>query len=324
MKTNSSLECFRVLHDEIGASPELNDFIKQYGTVFQQKQFLSAVGEKLEYIVCSTTEKKIVGILPLVVVSKMGLIAYHRPPYCHIYGPVVDESAGFDVGDAITQLLLNVNKFSLIEFMLPLSGKEILPYKQVGASVLTSQTYIVQKDSNYNINSVHSSKKRYLKKLLTELDNGTLTLKEGSDCNETILWLQNKVAERNKFRPYTKILSKIMESHDDTNSYSLLISDLHGNPLAGAFCPFDQTFAYHLVNASNRHANILFDKANILTTYLAVRKAIQKNLSFDFEGSNIPGVANFYKMMGGKPNLLYRIQIPKTLLGRAYFAIRHF
>lgn len=319
--SKSTIRCYRVLNDEFNKNHELQFLVQNEGTVFQQFEFLKAFGEEVEFII-ATKNDKICGVLPLVTTQKMGFKAYHRPPYAHIYGPLIGKTFINESDVIISELLKNIDKFSLAEFKLPIQNQDILPYVNAGGTVLASQTHIISIDSNYSSDSVHSSKKRYLKKLSLELEKGNLKLYEGSDYNDQILSLQTQVAKNNNFRPYVSTLEKIMANLGEEQAYSLLITTADGQPIAGAFCPFDKYSAYHLINASIKHPDTLLNKTNILSTYLAISKAMSKGLSFDFEGSNIPGVASFYRMMGGQPKIHYRIQMPKTFLGRAYFLAR--
>lgn len=319
--SKSSVRCIRVLKEEVSKNQDLLFFLKNEGTVFQQLEFLNTFGDTIEFIVALKNDN-ICGVLPLITISKRGLSAYHRPPYAHIYGPLVAKVFIHESYVIIGELLNNIDNYSLAEFKLPIQNQDILPYVNAGGTALASQTHIIPIGSNYSSDNVHSSKKRYLKKLSLELEKGNLKLYEGSDYNDQILSLQTQVAKNNNFKPYVSTLEKIMANLGEEQAYSLLITTADGQPIAGAFCPFDKYSAYHLINASIKHPDTLLNKTNILSTYLAISKAMSKGLSFDFEGSNIPGVASFYRMMGGQPKIHYRIQMPRTFLGRAYFLVR--
>lgn len=307
-----------LLKDEV-----LLGFIRGEASIFQQPEFLNAVGTDLVTHVVQEGEH-ITGALSVVKVKKAGITGYHRPPYAHLYGPVIG-SAYKTKGGQITELLLsNLENTALTEFKLRLEDQDLIPYLQSGASVLAAQGHLLSSGSNYSESAIHNSKRRYLKKLLKAVDNGELMVEAGKSTHDRLIWLQGQTAEQNGFRSYADVLARIMSSLQEDQYYSFLITSKNGDPLAGAFCPYDQRYAYHLVNASMRHEDGLYNRANILSTYLSVEKAISMGLGFDFEGSNVPGVASFYRMMGGQPRILYRLQFHHNLKGRMFLAARQF
>lgn len=307
-----------LLRDEV-----LLGFIREEASIFQQPEFLAAAGTDLVTHVVLEGDH-IAGALSAVKVKKAGITGYHRPPYAHLYGPVIS-SEHRAKGGQITELLLSkLENTALTEFKLRLEDQDLIPYLQSGASVLAAQGHILDAGSDYSETSIHNSKRRYLKKLLKAVESGELRVESGPSTHDRLMWLQGKTADQNGFRSYSGVLERIMTALKEDQYYSFLISSKNEEPLAGAFCPYDRRFAYHLVNASLRHDDSLYNRANILSTYLSVEKAISMGLGFDFEGSNVPGVASFYRMMGGQPRILYRLQFYNNLKGRMFLAARQF
>ncbi len=309
-----------ILNDKQAQAHEaLNHFLKENATIFQQLEFLRAVGNDL-HVAVAFEEDDIVGALPQLTTKKYGLRASHIPPYGYTYGPVLIPKRVKDEGAVVSQMLKGFKKQPLVEWQLALPDNDIINYNQLGASIMASQTHIFKYTPDFGQNFIHSSKRRYLKKLLKAMDNGDILLKEGPQCIEDLLWLQTETGKKSGFDASKKVLRKIMESLRDDQAYALVLYTPDGKALSGAYCPYDSFSAYHLVNASINHEDSLLNRSNILSTYLAIQKAMEQKLNFDFEGSNIPGVANYYRLMGGEPTLKYRIQIPFSLLGKTYFA----
>lgn len=313
----------RYTSDQLFQDKVLLAFIREEASIFQQPEFLTAAGTDLVIHVV-LEDDHILGALSVVKVKKAGIIGYHRPPYVHLYGPVIN-SAYLTKAGGITELLLTeLENRSVIEFKLRLQDHDLIPYLQSGATILATQGHMLEAGSKYSETTIHSSKRRYLKKLYKAVEGDDLRVETGPSTHDRLLWLQGQTADQNGFRSYSNVLERIMASLKEDQSYAFLISGKNEEPLAGSFCPYDRRFAYHLVNASTRHQNSLYNRANILSTYLSVEKAISMGLGFDFEGSNVPGVASFYRMMGGRPRILYRLQFSNNLTGRIFLAARKF
>ncbi|MBI1305693.1 MAG: hypothetical protein GC181_03655 [Bacteroidetes bacterium] len=248
----------------------------------------------------------------------------HIPPYAHVHGPVLDPTFYDNYIEILEGILKLAPPVPLVEFKVPVPNQDIIPFNELGAKVFATQTHLVQKDVKYGLEVIHSSKRRYLKKLLALLENGTLVLKEGRECIEDLIFLQDETAKRNNFRSNLPTIRKIISSLNENQYYCFVLYTKEGKPLSGAYCPHDNEFAYHLINASVNDDDNLLNKSNILTTYLAVSRAIDKGIGFDFEGSNISGIAGFYRMMGGVPTCFYRIEIAKNFIGKLYFALKYF
>lgn len=306
---------------------EVSRFAYDYGSVFQYPTFLSEVGDSYCCLVAKDAEK-VLGVIPLVKTIKNKLTAYHIPPYTHLFSPIIHAEYQDKYHQVVDALLKALPKAGHYDFKMYLNENDATPWLANGFSVTTGQTFIVPGETVYDSSSIHSSKRRYLKKLLKLLDADKISIVVGQNCFEDLLYLQNITGERSRFKTHKKTIKNIVYSLPEKSKYAFVIYDYDGEPLSGAFCPFDQFSSYHLINASKRHDDKLLDKSNILSTYLAVRNANEKGLTFDFEGSSIPGVANFYRMMGGQAKLIYRAQKSSSLYyqilraGQTYFQER--
>ena len=287
------------------------EFLRNQGSVFQSPDFLNAYNTKL-FCASATSGDDLVGILVGLPSKRFKVKGSHIPPYAFIYGPVISGDYHENKGAIITGLLEMLPKYPIIEFKLRATD-DILPFLKESAHISLSQTHIVPFNEQFDQQYIHSSKRRYLKKLLKLLDEEELIIKRGEACFEDLLWLQNKTGEKSNFEPSLSQLSRIVKTLPTEMYYAFVVYSHKGEPLSGAFCPFDTQFAYHLINASVGHSDKLLNNSNILSAYLAVKQAFELGKSFDFEGSNIPGVANFYRMMGGQPSILYRVQIANSL-----------
>jgi len=291
---------------------EVEDNIFQDLSVFQSHYWLGAIGTKPISYVCYNTNEDIVGYLPLLKWKKNGLSAYHIPPYTQYYGPTILETELTKCSQVLQCLMTPLNQETHLDFKLPLDNHDLIPYLNNGFSIETSQTHIFSATDNYNLNSLTKDKKRDVSRLAKEVEMNRLIIRDNDPANLIeIVKLWEVTAERAAFNSRSKHLQNLCSSFN--GFYNNLILDADGIPLAGTFCPNDLHTAYHLIGASKRSKNSLLNRANVLSLYMAVLHANRKGLNFDFEGSNTAGIASFYRMMGGKPKIIYRMQRTRSL-----------
>jgi len=281
--------------------------IKDDLRVFQTAEWLSVTGEAFVASVCYDENDRIKGYLPLVETTKFGIKGYHIPPYTPYFGPVVLETDLFKKTKVIEKLLKPFFKSKHIDFIISPNDKDIVNFSSIGFSVQASQTHIIDSKTDYGINSIHGSKRRYLKKLKDLHNTGKLFIKSGREAISSLIALNDATEKRAGFKGNSHVLKLLLEKFGTEETVSVVFTE-NGEPLSGAFYPHDSYYAYHLINASARHNDNLLDKANLLSAFNAVEKTINSGKSFDFEGSNIPGVAGFYRMMGGMPAINLRLQ----------------
>lgn len=81
---------------------------------------------------------------------------------------------------------------------------------------------------------------------------------------------------------------------------------LDHHPVAGILTGWDDTTCYYL--AGGRIADPSGASAHALLLDDAVKHAVERRLSFDFEGSMHPGIANFFQSFGATPYAFWRIR----------------
>ncbi len=300
----------------------IKHFLEKNGRIFQQPSYLTSMPGKL-HIWKVTFQDKIVGLLPLILRRKFFVLGSHIPPYAYVYGPVISGDTGLDREKVLNLLLKVTRKLDFCEMKIPISNADIMPYLKIGGKVIASQTHILSRVVDFNEKHIHDSKRRYLKKLFDKLNNGEIILTEGPETYDDLVWLQVETGKKSGFHVNINTISAIINNLGQDRCFSLVLKSQDGRPLSGAFCPYDRFSAYHLINASVHHEDPILNRSNILSTFIAIKKSMELGRNFDFEGSNIPGVAQFYRMMGGKPSLIFRIQISPSLKGRFLTGLKH-
>ena len=288
----------------------VEQFIQDNGSVFQTFAYLNSVGEN--YVCLAIEENEIIlAALPLVKSTKNMIKAYHIPPHTHIFGPVVNKNYQEDSYDLIKRILQALPNASHYDFKVYNNG-DILPYLELGFSVSTVQTHILNSTLEYTINSISKNKKQDINKLIKLVTSSQLSIIENeNNQHKYLVNLYNETSKRAGFKPQTEKLISLMES--DISFYSNIIKDSNGNAIAGTYCPSDNNNLYHVLSLGLRIDDKLLSRANYLSLFYAINFANRNNLNFDFEGSSLPGVAQFYRMMGGQPMTMLRTQKSESI-----------
>lgn len=299
---------------------DVRSFLREEGNVFQSPEYLYLLNKESKYAIFRDEEGNLKATFPLSLSRKARIKGNFIPPYGHLYGPLLKDKNDLEaVISAIPKKWLG----ALNSIKLVLDDHDLLPLLKSKGIITPTQCHRVESTTSDLPATINSSKKRYLKKLLKLQESGEILLKEGKDCIDDLVHLQQQTAEKNNFNSSIELLERLIRHCPNDMSYSFVLY-YKNEPIAGAWCPFDNRYAYHLVNASKDHSDSLINKANILCTYLSIQKALDLNLGFDFEGSNLPGVANFYRQMGGKPVIYYRVDWPQNWMGKMYTLLRIF
>lgn len=145
----------------------------------------------------------------------------------------------------------------------------------------------------------YSYEKRRSLRILTDL-----IISESTDIQTVInIFRENKGTEISDLHEqHYKILANLfIEAHRLQKVMLLVAHDTDGQIMAGGLFLIDQPFITFLFSASSAEAKRHSAMAKIIDT--AVQKFANQGLTLDFEGSMIPGVAQFYQSFGAKPHV---------------------
>jgi hypothetical protein len=281
-------------------------FFKEYGSVFHSYEYLIHVGD--DYICFTIEEDEIVlAALPLIKTMKNRLKSYHIPPHIHLFGPVINSNYQDKSYDLIKILLQSLPNADHYDFKIYNNG-DVLPFIHNGFTTFSVQTHFLPLKKTLDVlDLVKKDKKRDIINLEKLLNKGEIKIIENDiQLHSHFLVLWKKTSERAKFDSNLNTLNKLLNSN--VPFYSNLIFDKEGRPIAGTYCPKDNKNMYHILSMGIRSEQKLLSRANILSIYYALKYASENHLNFDFEGSSLPGVAQFYRMMGGEPMTMVRAQ----------------
>ncbi len=110
-----------------------------------------------------------------------------------------------------------------------------------------------------------------------------------------------------------KELVSLYNNLQQINQKLIVLSDENNEPIAFGYFPFDDTAVYNVINASKRINDPVLKTSNLYIIHEMIQFALTSGRAFDFEGSLLPGVASFYRMLGGTQVTLYRSTKSRSL-----------
>ncbi|HEU4585891.1 MAG TPA: GNAT family N-acetyltransferase, partial [Gemmatimonadaceae bacterium] len=287
------------------------------GTVFHTTGWLNALSDDSRVFV-DESDGEIAGGIALATTKRFGLTSYHIPPYTPYGGPLFgNEKIGYrcegsTYNEFIQKIFAAVGPAGHLDFVLPTSDQDLLPYKWSGFDIGVGITYHLSDGDGALRNGALEKKindgcRRQLKKLLRLHEAGTITA-TWDDRRDAVVDIQTQLASRKKFDPHGHTLRRLLERTEPGTFRSLLLTAEGEGDLAGCIGAVDEKRYYNLIVATRSNLSAEYRHIGVLMYYLIMRDALESGRTFDFEGSSIPGIAHFYRQMGGEQVPTFRLQ----------------
>ncbi|HAR97342.1 MAG TPA: hypothetical protein DCS11_00245 [Syntrophus sp. (in: bacteria)] len=312
-----------------GAYAEWDAFVAAQpdGSFFHTTGWLLRFADRADITAAYDAKGAILGGAALVRTSKFGVSGYHIPPYTPLFGPVIARSGK---NRAASALLGNINAAAAVldalprgnhyDFTFPLDGEiSLLPYLWKGYTAELRYSTLIQGTEGDYWNAMVRRKRFELTSARRGIEDGTLVVDRDGPL-EDLFPLSGEVSRLKGFRFNPRLCRAVFPAHERGARWTLhLVRDRSGRCLAGSVLYFDGRRGYALLNgvAADRRTSI--SDALILTMDGMIRECLSRGLPFDFEGSILKGVAEFFIMLGGAPYPQVRLQKSPSL---RYFLMR--
>ncbi len=311
--------------------PAWNRFIDEHpeGTIFQKTTWLELINPEIEiYVVFE--ENDIIAGVALIKTKKNSITGFHIPPYTQYFSPLygkkdVSKNSLTEEHICLKAILENLKDAGHFDFKLPKGHQSILPYYWKGFESSVSITHIISGTLADYLKDLNKNKVRELKKLQLQVSSGEITIEENITEFELTHLLQQTV-ERKGFDAKSAIAVKLVMKAGPAMAKKIIIRSREHGLLAFGFFPYDNKAVYNLINASVRVTDPVLKTVNLLLLYQAIEFALNSNRTFDFEGSMLPGVETFCRLMGGRQVPVYRVQKSSSLrysLIRAAYQVKN-
>lgn len=192
-----------------------------------------------------------------------------------------------------------------------------LPFRWAGYKQSTRYTYRISDISNPDavFAQFSSAKQRQIRK--AEKNNlrfeaNSLNPEEFYSYHESLILKRKEKEEIDK----TVFLSLAKAAITRNQGAILSIRGAENELQAALFLVWDETTAYYLVPANDRHFSTT--GASTLLVWEAIKYSQSKSKSFDFEGSMEEGIENSYNQFGTAQTPYFQITKASTLLARLW------
>lgn len=288
----------------------------EHGDVFFKKEVLACSGDKVEQWAICDPQGKCIGGFNIQIIKLKGIPAITAPkfhPHCGLFCLPFSGTIA-NVQGKMKKVLTAVAKFlderpeKIVAVPFPPNIEDMQPFIWSEFKTNVKYTYHLRIDEDEEPMEMFSSKTR---NAINKGVKSGLTF-ELNPAPEGIIELLNANAKEQGFSYDQKVLSQLVEKAVSGNG-NVGVAMLNGKQVACAVTIADAYQAYYFFGGVDRNAPVQgalgFALAELMNIYR------QKGVSiFDFEGSMIPAVENFFRGFGGK-------QVPYFMVTKAPFVL---
>jgi hypothetical protein len=262
----------------------------------------------------------------LVETTKFGVRGFHVPPYTPYFGPLIMPSRKerraarrSEDSKALGILLGSLPRAAHVDFKLPPGDSDLYPYLWNGFTSGVAFTHEIRGDADDYLKNISDRRRTYLRRLAASVAEGNLVLEVGGEFKAVIrLWEEE--ARRKSVDARVDILKELTDpSIEGWKWTAVCCRDSGGKLLSGVAMAIGDGRAINLVNASASIRPKGFEHTNLAAMDTAIRHTLALGIVFDLEGSLLPGVEEFYRLLGGVPRVTYRLQRSRSI---PYFGMR--
>ncbi len=302
--------------------PEWNEFVDDCsrGTLFHQTTWMEPLDPVVRVV--RDTNGICAGLLS-VPGKRLGIKGYHLPPYTSIHGPLVRDSAKGRISSARSEerkwlgdLLDGLGPQAHLDFMIPTQELDLPAYVQRGYQIGYWMSHEVEGSYQDWQAGIASTQRSKLKKLQKEVDQGQLNIRLQGGC-EDVLALATETSARKGYNMNLPTLQALLRPELEGSYWTVVRVMQEDDLLCGAIMLHDKKRAWYVINGVRRDLQDIHRWTNLLVLSASIEWSLTTGRVFDFEGSLLPGVEDFYRMMGGAPRMLARIQKSGSFIYRA-------
>lgn len=206
--------------------------------------------------------------------------------------------------EVINKLFDQIPNNKGVDIVLDSSNEYVLPYRWMG--------YNYRPYFSYRINDLTDLDRIYSNFNKTVLKNiksaqKKVRIRMGSDSEAILNLLDKTFAKQGRKVPGEKKIKKdiINKSCLYEHGITIIAEDEYGNVHSGAFLVFDEKVCYYLFGGTD--SEFRSSGAQSLVLWKAIQYAAIVSKAFDFEGSNVEGIENFFRQFGGDRVINYRL-----------------
>ncbi len=298
----------RISRPEINKDKWDDTLRKAYNTMpYGYSWYLDAVCEQWDAIILNDYE----AILPLPFVKKMGLRLYIQPLFCQQLGPFseqpLSEEQFIEILNHLPKNALRLNLNFSAGITIPEKFNDLNPTPRINQII----------DLNLSLESIKNNYHRIAKRDLKSYSSNFSTLEKVENISEVIEFYQEQLESKVqlKAKGYQTALNLFKSAQANKAGYFYRFKNVQTNQwVSKGMVIHDKNRVINLFSATNRSE----PGANRKNIDLLIEKFQSNKQVFDFEGSSLPGVNQFFNSFGPQKTTYYSIDKINPLLKLIY------
>lgn len=204
----------------------------------------------------------------------------------------------------INELLEKVNSYKSISIMLDSTIGYFLPFYWNGFHITPMITYQISA-----LNNLETVFNNFSKNIRRDIKSAEKKLHISYEFSAEILYsiMEKTFSEQKRKYPIDRgVIDNIIQNSREHNAGQMISAiDADGNVHAAAFFLYDKRRCYYLIGGKDPS----YKNSNGLTLVIweGIKFASTVSEIFDFEGSMIEGIENYFRRFAGKPVVYYHI-----------------
>lgn len=290
-----------------------------HGTVFHSSWWLSIAAERLDILVVREKNGSLCGGIPFTTRKRASMTLFHAPPLTPFLGPIFDVSK---ISDPCARLHLmrstgellarGLPRFDSFRCMVGALGPDLQGFLWAGFQAELAYTFRFSagrsiKEIENQVTRTHLQKLSKAKRLglfvsrNDDVEAFAYLCKIGSVHDGRLLYPQEL-----PIRLWSAALQR-----EKSTFYIARTSD--ATPIAALLTVHDSKTTYQIVSAFDPAKREL--PGSYLLLWTAVREALEANRDFDFEGSALRGVEQYYRKWGPTAVPVWRLAKAASVRG---------
>ena len=310
-----------------------NDFVNYspQGSVFSLSSYLNALG--VEYKILCAVSKKNSEIYAGIVLAKNQINTYSNPMLDKYLGVLFKEDVSSQKQmsrqyKAMELLADELKKYKTFDYYFHPAFKNWIPFYWQGFSQQTRYTYRINLNNSMEtiVKNFHGNLRNHIKNAL----NHEVDIRQGVEFEQFYEIINKTFLRQGSKAPFSqKKIERFISNLSKKNRICTFGAYTNNNELISACgIVFDNKTAYLILNGIDIERNIRGTNALLILETIKYAKK-QKLEIFDFEGSMLDGVEQFYRHFGAELTPYYRIwndnlfNYTKTYAKKIYKKIRY-
>jgi len=292
--------------------------LSPHGTVFHYSWWLEATGSEFKILGCWDKDGRLIGGIPLPFKRKAGLILYHSPRLAPYLGPIFDLTAAEKNAERILimrhfgeQLARAIHGFDFLSYTAGAAAPDLQGF--LWAGFRADLTYTFRIEGGTTIDQAFQQISRTHRQKLNK--HAEYFIEAGEDVS-ALAMLSSQTFERQGIAcPYSENYLRRLWQEVSKRGRGIVYTarGLDGRPAAALLIVSDHRTSYQIV--SGMDMTMRGSPAGGLITWRAICDTLNAGRTYDFEGSRIRGVEQYYRRWGGQAHPVWHLKKTGSLRG---------